>query len=589
MSTVARIGLVGAGYWGKNLARNFHQLGALGAVCDAHAPTLAACRKQYPDATMYADVAALLADASLPAVALAAPAEAHGRLVCAALEAGKDVYVEKPLCLSLAEGRELVALAAARGRLLMVGHLLWYHPAILKLKELVDAGTLGRLLYIYSTRVNLGKIRREENILWSFAPHDISVILGLVGEMPDGVNSYGGFYLHQQIADLTVSLLSFASGVKAHIFVSWLHPFKEQKLVVVGDRQMAVFDDTVPQDKLVLYPHVIGWKGQVPDVQKAAGQPVLLEAYEPLRAECEHFLDCVRTRRQPRTDGQEGLRVLTVLDQCQRTLGRSWAAAPAPAVAPVPPPAPTPAVAAAPAAPAKPYFVHPTAIVDEPCSIGAGTKIWHFCHIMKNALIGQRCNFGQNCNVDSGVVIGDNVKVQNNVSLYTGVVAEDDVFLGPSCVITNVTNPRSQISRHGLYETTIFRRGCTVGANATICCGVEIGAYAFIGAGAVVTKSVPAYGLVVGNPARRVGWISRHGLPLKHPDAAGVYTCPESGLHYRETAPGVLRCLDLAEDAPLPDPLRQGTKRYDDLVHGGHLTREGVVKADAHAAADLKG
>jgi UDP-2-acetamido-3-amino-2,3-dideoxy-glucuronate N-acetyltransferase len=223
------------------------------------------------------------------------------------------------------------------------------------------------------------------------------------------------------------------------------------------------------------------------------------------------------------------------------------------------------AVAAGPAAPQKPYFVHPTAIVDEPCEIGAGTKIWHFSHVLKGARIGERCVFGQNCQIAENVIIGNNVKVQNNVSIYTGAEIEDDVFLGPSCVLTNVTNPRSQVNRHSLYEKTIFRRGATVGANATIVCGIELGRYCFIGAGAVVAKDVPDYALMIGNPARRAGWMSRHGHRLKDADAEGVMRCPESGFRYKEARPGVLRCLDLDEEAPLPQGLSAGSKTYDEF------------------------
>jgi UDP-2-acetamido-3-amino-2,3-dideoxy-glucuronate N-acetyltransferase len=211
------------------------------------------------------------------------------------------------------------------------------------------------------------------------------------------------------------------------------------------------------------------------------------------------------------------------------------------------------------------YFRHESAYVDEPCEIGDGTKIWHFCHVQAGARIGARCSFGQNCNVAGDVVIGSNVKVQNNVSIYTGTVIEDDVFLGPSCVLTNVTNPRSQVNRHSLYEKTLLRRGCSIGANATVVCGVTVGRYAFVGAGALVTRDVPDYALVVGVPARFAGWMSRHGHRLGAPDADGVRTCPESGLRYREAVPGVLRCLDLDEEAPLPAELAVGRKGYDEL------------------------
>lgn len=198
------------------------------------------------------------------------------------------------------------------------------------------------------------------------------------------------------------------------------------------------------------------------------------------------------------------------------------------------------------------YFAHPSAWIDEPCEIGAGTKIWHFCHVMSNARIGERCVLGQNVMIASDVVIGNNVKIQNNVSVYTGVILEDDVFCGPSCVFTNVSNPRSQIVRHHLYERTLVRRGATIGANVTIVCGITIGRYAFIGAGAVVTKEVPDYALMLGVPASQKGWMSRHGQRLAAPDGNGVMTCSESGWRYRETKPGVLRCLDWDEDTPLP-------------------------------------
>jgi UDP-2-acetamido-3-amino-2,3-dideoxy-glucuronate N-acetyltransferase len=231
------------------------------------------------------------------------------------------------------------------------------------------------------------------------------------------------------------------------------------------------------------------------------------------------------------------------------------------------------------------YFKHESSYVDEGAEVGTGTKIWHFSHIQKGATIGERCIFGQNVNVADGVVIGNNVKVQNNVSIYTGTVIEDDVFLGPSCVLTNVTNPRSQINRHSLYEKTLIRRGATIGANATIVCGVKLGRYCFIAAGSVVTKDVPDYALMVGNPARQKGWMSRHGHVLKASGSYGVMVCPESGFRYQLRSEGrekrsecgefgfdlrspiadSLHCLDLDEDAPLPPNLIQGVKTYDEF------------------------
>ena len=208
------------------------------------------------------------------------------------------------------------------------------------------------------------------------------------------------------------------------------------------------------------------------------------------------------------------------------------------------------------------YYAHPTAVVADGASIGAGTKIWHFCHIMGGAVIGESCIFGQNCHVASGVVIGSRVKVQNNVSIYAGTTIEDEVFLGPSCVLTNVSNPRAQVNRRAIYEQTRIRRGATIGANATIVCGIAIGRYAFIGAGAVVTRDVPDYALVVGNPARQRGWMSRHGHPLTRPDAEGIMSCPESGYRYRLEDPKTLRCLDLDEEQPLPADKAVGRAKY---------------------------
>jgi UDP-2-acetamido-3-amino-2,3-dideoxy-glucuronate N-acetyltransferase len=203
--------------------------------------------------------------------------------------------------------------------------------------------------------------------------------------------------------------------------------------------------------------------------------------------------------------------------------------------------------------------------VDDGASVGAGCRIWNFSHVLKGARIGRNCILGQNVNVDGGAVIGNNVKIQNNVSVYTGLVIEDDVFLGPSCVLTNVSNPRSQVNRHALYERTLLKRGCTIGANATIVCGVTIGRYAFVAAGSVVTREVPDYALVMGNPARQTGWMSRHGHRLAAADAEGVMRCPETGHRYREVEPGRLRCLDLDEDAPLPAEWTRGSRSYREL------------------------
>jgi UDP-2-acetamido-3-amino-2,3-dideoxy-glucuronate N-acetyltransferase len=535
-------------------------LGALGVLCDAQKSVEASCKTDYEGVRFCAEFSVVLSDPSIAAVALATPAVTHFEMAKAALEAGKDVFVEKPLAVDVTEGQGLVELAAAKQRILMVGHILRYHPAILKLQELIQDGSLGQINYLYSNRLNIGKIRTEENILWSFAPHDISVMLALLNEMPTQVTSQGGAYLNRDVSDVTLSHFEFPSGVRAHIFVSWLHPFKEQRLVVVGSEKMAVFDDTA-EHKLVLYPHKVEWKKRIPTAVKAKGEVVALDDQEPLRAECQHFLNCIVSRTSPVTDGAEGLRVLRVLDACQRSMANGAIQLETPV--------------SKDEKKQLSYFVHESAYVDEGAEVGEGSKIWHFSHVMKGARIGKRSIIGQNVNVDGGATIGNNVKIQNNVSVYTGVVIEDDVFLGPSCVLTNVTNPRSQVNRHSLYETSRLKRGCTIGANATIVCGVTIGRYAFIGAGSVVTKNVPDYALFIGNPARQAGWMSRHGHRLGSADASGVMRCPETGFRYKETDSGTLKCLDLDEEAPLPAALSKGTKSYDELK--GEAEYEGTA------------
>ena len=514
MSLHHKIACIGAGYWGKNLIRNFHSLGVLEWICELDADRCSYFANIYPDVKVKDDINSVLERSEISGVAIATPAETHGDLVRRALLAGKDVLVEKPLSLSTEEGQELVDLAEKQQRILMVGHLLWYHPAILKLKELINGGELGRLQYIYSNRLNLGKIRREENILWSFAPHDVSVILGLVGEMPCKVEANGGNYLHEKISDVTVSLLSFPSGVKAHIFVSWLHPFKEQKLVVVGDRKMAVFDDVQRDNKLILYPHTITWKNNMPTPNRANAQSVPHEDIEPLRAECLHFLECIQTRQRPRTDGREGLRVLTILQRCQENLHineSSPIASPQPRLT---------------------YFAHESAFIDDKVEIGAGTTIWHVSHVLKNSRIGENCRIGQNVVIGPNVSIGHRTKIQNNVSVYEGVTLEDDVFCGPSMVFTNVYNPRSEIRRMEELRPTLVRRGATLGANSTIVCGVTIGQYAFVGAGAVVTKDVPDFALVVGNPGKIVGWMCQCGNRIMFGDEIGTGQCVDCNRTY---------------------------------------------------------
>jgi UDP-2-acetamido-3-amino-2,3-dideoxy-glucuronate N-acetyltransferase len=500
-----KLAVVGNGYWGKNLVRNFHALGVLKCVCDSRIEALQEAQAQFHVDTS-SSLKPILDDPEIQAVAIAAPAAQHYELCKECLLAGKDVYVEKPLALRVNEGQELVRIAESRHCILMVGHILQYHPAILKLKELIDAGEFGRIDYIYSSRLNLGKLRSEENILWSFAPHDISAILYLLDEVPVSVTATGGCYINPQIYDTTMTVCEFQTGVKAHIFVSWLHPFKEQRLVVVGSQNMAVFDDVEKERKLVMYPHSIDWRSRLPIAHKEEGQAVALPAEEPLRNECEHFIECIITRKTPRTDGNNGVKVLEVLDACERSLHSHTASVQIHQAAPS-------------------YFADPTAIIDSGSEIGSGTKIWHFSHVMTGSRIGCNCNLGQNVVISPSVKVGNGVKIQNNVSVYTGVELEDDVFCGPSVVFTNVINPRSHVDRKREYKRTLVRRGASIGANATIVCGVVLGQYCFVAAGAVVTRDVPDYALAMGVPATQFGWVCVCGARLQEARRANCSSC----------------------------------------------------------------
>ena len=317
--TNKKIAVVGCGDWGKNLIRNFGELNSLFAICDNNEDKLKSFKDKYPAVITYSSFSEVLKNTDIQGVVIASPAVCHYSMAKEALLNDKDVFVEKPLSLEVKQGKELVQIAKERNRILMVGHILLYHQVILKIKKLIDAGELGKIQYIYSNRLNMGKIRTEENILWSYAPHDISVILSLLGEFPESVTAQGGSYIREDISDVTLTTMNFTSGTKAHIFVSWLHPFKEQKLVIVGDKKMAVFDDTIDQ-KLVLYPHSIKWVNRAPVVDKAEAEVVDVKMDEPLKLECQHFLDCIESRRSPVSDGEEGLKVLNILDAFQKSM-----------------------------------------------------------------------------------------------------------------------------------------------------------------------------------------------------------------------------------------------------------------------------
>jgi predicted dehydrogenase len=319
------VGVVGLGYWGPNLARNLGAIAGceLAWMCDASPEARAKLERSFPAARSTADIEDLLADPALDAIVLATPVPTHAELAVAVAGAGKHCFVEKPLATNAADAERAVAAAAAAGRILMVGHLLEYHPAVARLKELLDSEELGELFYIYGNRLNLGQLRKDENALWSLGAHDVSVALHLIGEEPVECLAHGASYVREGVQDVVFCYLRFPSGVVAHLHLSWLDPHKERRITVVGSRRMATFDDMLIEGKLTIYD-----KGFDEDT-RSWGEYIArsgdtfsprIPNLEPLRIECEHFVQCIRTGETPRSDGQSGLRVVRVLEQLQISL-----------------------------------------------------------------------------------------------------------------------------------------------------------------------------------------------------------------------------------------------------------------------------
>ena len=318
------IAVIGCGHWGKNLVRNFAELGSLAAVCDPNDRLAQSCAKQYSAGNL--SFAAILESPDIDGVVLAVPAPHHASMALEVMNSGKRVYVEKPLAMDKVEAEAMIESAKENNVHLMVGHLLQYHPVFIAVRSLVDSGELGSLRYIYSNRLSLGKVRSEEDVIWSFAPHDISMILSLTGQDPEVVRTESSSILQNDIADTAIIHMEFKSALKAHVSVSWLHPYKEQKLVVIGEDAMIVFDDTKPwKEKLASYRHVVNSTGALLSLEKAEVEYHEVLQSEPLRNECEHFLDVVRGNVLPLTDGDEGLSVLKVLSAASLSQSKSEA------------------------------------------------------------------------------------------------------------------------------------------------------------------------------------------------------------------------------------------------------------------------
>jgi UDP-2-acetamido-3-amino-2,3-dideoxy-glucuronate N-acetyltransferase len=499
-----KICVVGAGRWGKNHVKTLSELNCLGGIVDANTSTLAWFQEKYPGIKTFTSLDEALTQ-GFDGFTVATPAETHFDIAYKIINTGHHVLVEKPITLESSQARTLKAIAEKKNVRLMVGHVMLFHPAIVKMKELVSQGKIGKLEYIYSNRLNLGTVRKEENILWSFAPHDISIFQHLIGSYPTEVVSRGGAFIQPHIHDTTMTVLTYPNNVVGHIFVSWLHPFKEHRIVVIGTKGMLSFEDSSADKNILFYEKGVDWINGEPVSRDGSTEVIAYEKTQPLAEEMKYFMSHFDGGEIKIANAKNAVEVLEVLETASLSL------------------------LGQPTSESKPeaqnqdaavknddFFVHDTSFVDENVEIGKGTKIWHFSHVHKNAKIGTNCSLGQNVNVGNNVKIGSNVKIQNNVSVYEGVELEDYVFCGPSMVFTNINTPRCKYPQRGteFYLKTLVKEGASIGANATIVCGNTVGRHALISAGAVVTKDVPDYALMMGVPARRKGWVCECGQIL---------------------------------------------------------------------------
>jgi len=489
---MSRICVIGSGNWGKNHVRTLHELGHLAGLVDVDEDRLAQFKAQYDYLETHLNVDAAIA-AGFDGFTVATPAPTHVPIAKQIMLAGFPVMVEKPLALSAQDARELQAISKETGQQLMVGHLMLFHPAIVKIKELLDAGSLGKIQYIYSNRINLGTVRTEENILWSFAPHDISIFQFLTGNFPIEVVSRGASYLQTGVHDTTMTTLRYPDNVMCHNYVSWLHPFKEHRVVLIGSKGMISFDDSSEEKGLLFYEKGIDWVGGEPIKRDGATRTIAYGDQQPLTEELAYFVENMNGEIV-RANAESAIEVLEVLELATSDLegtGSSVELRLSDNISET-------------ASLGKDVKVHETSYVDDLCEVGTNTKIWHYSHVQTGARIGANCSLGQNVNVGSDVVIGNNVRIQNNVSVFEGVTLEDDVFCGPSMTFTNVSNPRTRYPQEvDSYSKTYVKEGVSIGANATIVCGNTIGRYAFIAAGAVVTKDVADHAFMIGMPARQ--------------------------------------------------------------------------------------
>lgn len=505
-----QIAVVGAGRWGRNHIETLYNLGCLGGIVEVDEIKLLKLKEKYPHIRMFSSLEDAL-EGDFQGFTVATPTETHFTITETILKHKRHVLVEKPIAMKVEEAKTLKQLAEENRVNLMVGHLLLFHPAIRKIKELIAAGKIGRLEYLYSNRLNLGTVRTEENILWSFAPHDISIFQYLIGRTPIEVVSRGGIFLQPSVHDSSMTVLTYPDNVVGHIFVSWLHPFKEHRIVVIGSKGMFSYEDSSEDKQILFYEKGIDWVKGEPIKRDGPTEIIPYDKGLPLTEEMKYFVSHLNGDPIQIANAESAIEVLEILQRASdslltgtevKTQDRQVFHDQKEKLY---------------------YFVHPTSEIDKDVVIGKSTKIWNFSHILSGSRIGEKCNIGQNVVIGPDVTIGDGCKVQNNVSIYKGVTLEDEVFCGPSMVFTNVFNPRASIRRMDEIRHTLVKKGATIGANATIVCGVTIGRYAFVGAGAVVNDDIEDQGLVVGNPARRVGWVCECGTRLN--DQGGCGAC----------------------------------------------------------------
>jgi len=516
-----KICVVGAGRWGKNHIKTLDEIGCLAGVVEANSEVRTEFEGKYPGIQTFATVRDAI-NGDFDGFTVATPAETHFELAKFIMGHKKHVLVEKPLTLKASEARRLKKLAGENGVNLMVGHLLLFHPAIRKIKELIEKGKIGKLEYIYSNRLNLGTVRTEENILWSFAPHDISVFQYFIGSLPTEVVSRGGIFLQPNNHDSSMTILTYPNNIVGHIFVSWLHPFKEHRIVVIGSKGMFSYEDSSDDKNIMFYEKGIDWIQGEPIKRDGPTEVIPYDKEMPLTEELRYFTDHTNGEPIKIADAQNGVEVLEILERASQSLLTGTEINHQPL-------APDPSQGSD-----SGIFIHPTAEVDAGSTIGRNTKIWHFSHIISGSRIGKNCNIGQNVVIGPDVTVGNNCKVQNNVSIYKGVTLEDCVFCGPSMVFTNVYNPRAEIRKMDEVRPTLVKKGATIGANAAILCGVTLGRYSFIGAGAVVTKDVSEHALIVGNPGKQIGWMCVCGERLNDD-----LKCKKCGKEYKKVESGL--------------------------------------------------